>query len=134
VVLLRKGELLQYETPQTLYHKPKDCYTASFFGKANLIHGKKISDNSQKTLQTIVGNFETNKPIISIRPEHIVLTNPENSAIKAIIKEVRFGGILQDITIIVENTVLNVKADNRQVFKKNEIVGLQLIDWIGLEE
>jgi iron(III) transport system ATP-binding protein len=130
VALLRKGELLQYETPKSLYHQPKDSYTALFFGKANLLHGTKTA----KEIQTVVGNFPSQKNIISIRPEHIRLTNPENANIRASIQEVRFGGILQDITILIDKTLLQVKVDNRQIFTKNEIVGVEITDWIDLHK
>ena len=129
VALLKKGELLQYETPQNLYHRPMDSYTALFFGKANLVSGEKTPNG----LQTILGEFATDKNIISIRPEHISLINSENAAIKAIIKDVRFGGILQDVTILVENISFHVKVDNQKKVLKDEIVGLQIMEWRGLD-
>jgi iron(III) transport system ATP-binding protein len=128
VALLRKGHLVQYETPQNLYRQPKDSYTALFFGKANLLTGIK----NNQYLQTAIGNLETDQSIISIRPEHIKLTKPENKPLTAIVKTIRFGGILQDVTIELNKVLLNVKTDNRLKLTINEVVGVEIEEWQAL--
>lgn len=133
IALLRKGELVQYETPQTLYRKPTDSYTALFFGKANLIVGQKNGN----ILETPLGKFPTNKSLVSIRPEHIKLVkegkNDLAKELTATVKDLRFGGILQDVTIQINGILLNVKADNRIKFDINEIVGVEIEEWQGLD-
>jgi iron(III) transport system ATP-binding protein len=129
VVLLRRGELLQYETPQNLYQHPADSYTALFFGKANLIKGT----STKEGLQTILGTFDTQKQLVSIRPEHFEVKNAANAKIVAQVEQINFGGMLQDATVCVgRDTKLQIKVSNLLQLKKNEVIGLEVLHWVGI--
>ncbi len=134
VALLRKGQLLQYETPQNLYQRPADSYTALFFGKANLLTGTP----TETGLQTALGTFATQKQTISIRPEHLALVNPEITPTKAMVQQISFGGVLQELQVQIQHspkgeyTVLQVKAPNHLTFKQGEVVGIEVLHWVGV--
>lgn len=57
IVCLRDGRVVQYGTPEELYHKPANAFVASFIGSPsiNLLQGKILSDNNIDCVQLADG-------------------------------------------------------------------------------
>ena len=83
IALLRKGKLLQVDTPRQLYTQPTDSYTAKFFGRTSLLQAVA----TEAGFQTAFGPLSMShtytkgqKVELSIRPEHIEILSESNKA------------------------------------------------------
>lgn len=83
ITVMHSGKIIQTGTPRDLYDNPDSPFLAGFIGETNLIEGKILDSNSEKTLiSTQMGelkstrisskNFKKDDSVIcSIRPESI---------------------------------------------------------------
>lgn len=67
IVVINSGEVMQYGTPEQIYHKPANKFVAQFIGTYNLVQG------------SLVG-YKDNKIEVGIRPEHILLVGKDQMA------------------------------------------------------
>lgn len=99
IAVLKEGELLQVGTPNILYHQPVDVYTASFFGKINLIP---VSGNLGKWIGELEA-FEEQSSITSayycLRPQHVKINNDKGNSFPAEVCGINFMGGHQQIKI-----------------------------------
>ena len=78
VGLLHLGQMIQWDTPYNLYHKPESRYAANFIGQGVMLSGKVLKINTIETeLGIIHGTLPAgcteNTPVeILIRPDDIV--------------------------------------------------------------
>ncbi|MDQ7059852.1 MAG: hypothetical protein Q9M43_01425 [Sulfurimonas sp.] len=77
IAFIQDGEIIQYDTPQNIYHQPKSKELASFFGVANFIDEK------------------------CYRLSQITLTK-EDGIYKAVLKDAIFRGDYYELHINVE--------------------------------
>jgi len=83
IVIMNKGKIEQFDTPEDIYSKPKNIFVAEFIGnpKMNIfkINSKDIIDNNSCKLfekKIMLGNLNIkNDFYIGIRPEDISLEN-----------------------------------------------------------
>jgi iron(III) transport system ATP-binding protein len=96
VGLIHNGELIQWDTPYNLYHKPVTRFAADFIGRGEFIAGEYIGNNQIKTEFGIIEGVvpEQCKPgctlDLLIRPDDII--HDDNSEIKLEIIERLFRG------------------------------------------
>ncbi len=93
IVVMRSGEIMQFDTPQMLYHHPKNMFVAGFIGspQMNFIECK-ISKNGNG-YSALFGNYEVKLPprmndyliiyegktiILGIRPEDLSLCKSDD--------------------------------------------------------
>jgi iron(III) transport system ATP-binding protein len=122
IALLRKGKLQHFASPLSLYKEPKDTYTATFLGRANLLAAEQLT----ATWKNVLGELPQNKKAFCIRPEHISLQKNTTNHLVGTIKDLRFAGVYQEATVEVENLQLQVRIDNQTTLQKNETVGLEV--------
>lgn len=67
VAILKKGKLLQLDTPDKIYQQPVDSYTAGFFGSCIILDGK----------SSPFGELEIAGDLLFIRPESVALSRNE---------------------------------------------------------
>ncbi len=83
VMVMQDGAIIQDGTPHEIYHQPVNLYTAGLFGLYNILPitflGAVISDEQS-----------TNSFLI--RPEHIIVTDSSQTALKVIVQSVVFKG------------------------------------------
>lgn len=96
IVVLNAGKIEQVGTPQELYDAPRNEFVAGFIGspKMNILPVASASRENDGLVLTINrnshirldGNLPDMDPIkIGIRPEHLVLVNPENAQLSGTI-------------------------------------------------
>jgi iron(III) transport system ATP-binding protein len=97
VAVLRKGQIIQADTPRQLYQCPADPQTASFVGTANLVAG--TWDGTRVT--TTLGHHGIHdaqqapapgQVTVLIRPEQICLTPPGSDAIPGRVTATHYYG------------------------------------------
>ena len=72
IAFLENGEIIQYDTPQNIYHQPKSKSLASFFGVANFID-EKCFRLSQITLHKKEGEYKAELNYAVFRGEYYEL-------------------------------------------------------------
>jgi len=106
IAVLRNGKILQIDEPVNLYERPAHCYTASFFGKVNLI--PVYSENGQ--LMTKIGPLalaaDSEQGVLCLRPQHIYLHKGKAEGTSAIVQTVTYMGNCQQIELTAANTQL----------------------------
>ncbi len=94
IMLLRQGELQQYDKPQNLYDNPANEFVADFLGLPPInklvgtVQGQKIilEDSNEELLLPYPVSIEDNRKVtVGIRAEAILLSNEENAHFKAIV-------------------------------------------------
>lgn len=100
IAVLRKGRLLQVDSPMQLYDKPVDSYTARFFGKVNLIpisciEGKVISEIGPVHLPGSTGN----SGILCLRPHYISINRNKTEGTTAEVQNITYMGNCQQLEL-----------------------------------
>ncbi|MBC2852523.1 ABC transporter ATP-binding protein [Cetobacterium sp. 2G large] len=81
IIVMNGGEIVQNDTPEVIYNKPKDIFVADFIGKINFI-------------------TKENGEVISIRPEQILYSiNSKENYVLAKIEDIEFRGAFYRVTL-----------------------------------
>lgn len=95
ILVMKEGQLIQSGTPQEIYHQPSTLYCAGLFGSYNVLPPV-LLQQLQLTAST---------QIACIRPEKIQITS---SGIAAIVQQVRFYGMYEQLFVTVKGAVLEL--------------------------
>lgn len=90
IILLKKGRIVQNDSPNNVYHMPKNTYVARLFGQVNMLGNELIKKFG------IQRNFM--KDVVLIYPEEIKIS--ENGKYSALVKKNRFQGKYYEIDLI----------------------------------
>ncbi|SDM23329.1 iron(III) transport system ATP-binding protein [Catalinimonas alkaloidigena] len=105
ISILQAGQVIQTGAPQEIYTQPRTAYVARFFGLANLIEGKALTQHFSIDAEPT--------GVYCVRPEQLELTTADAPRANAQIRQVRFLGGQQEIEVVVgeELITLLVSAD-----------------------
>jgi len=140
VIMLREGKIVQTAPPQELYDNPVDREVARFIGapQINIIDAEISATEQGGRLAAAGAQFPvpphftrldlsaTGQFELGIRPENLVITNPEMAEIKGRIVDIEPLG-LQSVL-----TVENDKAELRLTVASSAAKQMQLEESIGL--
>ncbi|MEM0385388.1 MAG: ABC transporter ATP-binding protein [Nitrososphaeria archaeon] len=118
IVVMKGGTIVEVGTPEELYSRPKNLFTAFFLGKGNFIEGKIImaddkfhiakAGNTIIKSSCILHNQSINdKVIIFFRPENVIFGKGDDNNLKGKIVEKRFLGRHIEYSIKVEDKIIN---------------------------
>jgi iron(III) transport system ATP-binding protein len=121
IVVMNQGRKMQYDTPESIYHKPVNETVAAFVGRGTLLQGMYtedqkggrfiISETDQSFPVQSAGGSETKASLTAIiRPEQITLV-PEKTegSIKTIVKNCSYLGERYEL-------LLEIQGSNQQLF------------------
>lgn len=135
VAVMNEGRLEQIDTPDRLYNRPQNIFTAKFIGspEMNLINGELVSN--EKGWDFSYGNFSAEiqldddaqpkkgKIIIGIRPEDVEISTEQGKGIPAEVLTIELMGqnylVLMQIDDDLTVTSLTKNADD---FKDGDLV------------
>ena len=109
IVVMNEGRILQIGTPQMIYNEPKTRFVANFIGESNIIDAIVPKDSYVKfenalfktTYQT---GFSKNEEVdVVLRPEDLLIIDPEGAPIKGTIDSKIFKGDEFEINVIVDS-------------------------------
>jgi ABC-type sugar transport system ATPase subunit len=118
ILVMKDGKIIQQGTPEKIYHKPVNEYTAALFGKYNLI--KVTQADVLKTFGIKLG-----KKNVMIRPEHFRFVSKKNKAVRGKVTSVNFFGSYYEIEVSLLETTILVRAEQNNI-KKGDTVYLSL--------
>lgn len=98
IVLMRKGRVVEVNTPESLYREPKTLFAANFVGETNLLEGTvvesgdtlKIELRDESVIELPKANFRKgDRVVISVRPENVY---PAEGGLRGTVTDVTFMG------------------------------------------
>jgi ABC-type sugar transport system ATPase subunit len=101
VIVMKDGAIIQQGTPEEIYYKPVNEYTAALFGKYNLIKD----------------NF--------VRPEKIKIVKEDKHTQKGTVRKISFFGTYYEIEVELSVGIVKVNTLERNV-KEGDIVHLSI--------
>lgn len=123
IVVLNEGTVQQIGTPEDIYNEPKNAFVADFIGDSNIFNGIMTGKRRARFCGgefACVDDYEEGTHITAVvRPEDVILTEPESGTIHGIVTNVIFKGMHYEITVesgkneMVIQTVHIAKAGDR---------------------
>ena len=109
IVLMRAGKIVEIDTPENLYNRPKNLFTANFIGEANFIEGSilKCKDDECIVEARYKQHLEIKNPkgrfkagdgvVIMVRPENLSISHKEkdNSLEGRILDKIFMGSYMR---------------------------------------
>lgn len=144
IALMRRGRVVELGTPDQLYFRPRDPFTARFIGNADLLPARVVRENGATiTLDTAAGTMSasagtvpsgTSEVLLMVRPEHIEIlprdqaepSGGSRNVLPGRIASAQFSGKIVEFEVKVLETTLRVHALSRQDFKTGDPVALQI--------
>jgi multiple sugar transport system ATP-binding protein len=137
VAVMNNGEILQYDTPENLYNKPRDTFVAWFIGypSMNFIECEPIRKGDRLYLSTASGSMYDvshipdveklleghKKLVLGIRPEHIFVAR---EGVKAkCVKVERFGSM----------KIFHLEVDGTTIKAKMQSINLTVGDTVQID-
>ncbi len=105
IVVMNKGYIQQIGTPEDIYNEPQNAFVADFIGESNIIGATMVEDRLVEILGTrfkcVDEGFGNNKPVdVVVRPEDIVLTEPDYGIIKGRVMSAIFKGVHYEMEVL----------------------------------
>jgi putative spermidine/putrescine transport system ATP-binding protein len=120
IVVMKAGRIVQIATPRDIYDRPADAFVAGFVGRANVLDGTVVNDD---TVRTSVGALLTAKHgrapgstvRLLVRPERIELAqwNGGENVLAARVLHDRFHGAVRRIDVATGEGRLEVETAAR---------------------
>jgi iron(III) transport system ATP-binding protein len=83
LAVMNAGRIEQEGKPEEVYFRPKTPFVAQFLGRSNMLRGKAFGSTAETPLGRISIFPETRGDVLlSVRPEHVLLTPPGSSTSK----------------------------------------------------
>jgi ABC-type Fe3+/spermidine/putrescine transport system ATPase subunit len=80
IVLMRKGRIVEVDTPENMYNRPKSLFTANFIGESNFIEGSIAqcgTESSESCPAGPLADCKSDECIMEARHKHrLVIKNP----------------------------------------------------------
>ncbi|BAT60349.1 Fe(3+) ions import ATP-binding protein FbpC 2 [Variibacter gotjawalensis] len=111
IVLMRAGRIVQADTPERIYSKPRDLAAARYFTDLNEFYGEVQGGK----VETPVGSFkapglsEGTQAVVAVRPDAISVGFP-SSGIGGRLRSIRFLGEVDLLEIVVQGSERPIKA------------------------
>lgn len=106
IAVLNKGVIQQIGTPQQLYQRPQNLFTATFIGRTNILSGRLYSQGDGNGQLILAGSGEvpvsglcglgrgTHTVNVSVRPEEFIIQSAHTpGAIEAVVENSMFLGL-----------------------------------------
>ncbi|MBD0277534.1 MAG: ABC transporter ATP-binding protein [Flavisolibacter sp.] len=115
VQVLQEGQIVQKGSPEEVYHTPVNDYTASLFGKYNVLS----SSLCQAFAEFTGKNVRQKNPYV--RPEHFGIVADESKGLAGEVEQVHFMGNCYEIAVNISGDKIIVQ-NNKGSFKNGDIV------------
>lgn len=105
IVVMNQGYIQQIGSPERIYNEPENAFVADFIGDSNIISSTMIEDKLVDILGTrfpcVDTGFGTNKPVdVVIRPEDVILTEPEKGLLTGTVSHLIFKGVHYEMEVM----------------------------------
>lgn len=147
IALMRTGRVVEVDTPENLYLRPRDPFTARFIGQVDLVPGRLVQRDGERVIVETsfgaplkatlrdAGFSGTAEVALLIRPEHIDIrptnevsgeSGTEDNRLRGTITSAQFSGKLQEYVVEVNGTPLRVQSLSRRIHEVGDDVELTI--------
>ena len=137
IIVFNHGAVQQIDSPENIYRKPANQFTADFIGKITFLRGQSFNGrikilNSEQYIN--YSGDKTGNVIIAIRPENIIINN--SHGLRGIVRNSYYLGDVNDCRIDVDGTIIRVIAAGNTYnnFKAGEPVNLDFSEYLVFED
>ena len=128
VVVMADGVVQQIGTPTDVYNEPANTFVADFIGESNIfsgtVTGKRKVRFCGKTFDC-VDDFEKNEMVdVVVRPEDILMCEPDQGTLKGKVISVVFKGIHYEITVQVGRYEVVIQSTERR--EVGDMIGMNI--------
>ncbi len=104
IVVMNQGYIQQVGTPEDIYNEPQNAFVADFIGDSNLLSAVMICDKKVRIQGQVfdcvdVGFGEENPVDVVIRPEDLILVEPEKGTIRGKVVSLIFKGVHYEMEV-----------------------------------
>ena len=132
VVVMGNGRIHQAAAPVDIYRKPANAFVADFIGSTNLLDiaadgsGRALFDGVPLPDVTLPAGVQRAR--LSIRPEDVRLTDPEEAALTGRVTFLRdLGGTVETFVEAADTTIVAVSTHRERVRAvAGDLIGIQL--------
>ena len=128
IVVMNQGYIQQIGTPEDIYNEPQNAFVADFIGESNIYTGHM---SGIRKVNFCGAEFEClddlptgAKVDVIVRPEDVIMTEPEKGTITGVVQSVIFKGMHYEI--IVESGDNEVVIQGTRGAKVGETIGMCL--------
>jgi ABC-type Fe3+/spermidine/putrescine transport system ATPase subunit len=123
IIVMNNARIVETGTPEELYLKPKELFTAQFLGEANLLKAKVVGLSPEGSILEIGGNVLRGPKLpevrdayctVIVRPEFVNL-NPSEGEIEGRVGKKSFAGSYFKLEVEVGNICLESKVSRKSV-------------------
>ena len=123
VVVMKDGIIQQIGTPEDIYNEPQNAFVANFIGESNIYSATVTANKKVRFINHVfdcVDEFPINEKVdVVIRPEDVVITEPEGAMAKGRIVSKVFKGIHYEYIMMVgRNELVIVDIRNLETGKE----------------
>ncbi|HAE45055.1 MAG TPA: spermidine/putrescine ABC transporter ATP-binding protein [Lachnospiraceae bacterium] len=128
IVVMSEGKIQQIGTPEDIYNEPKNAFVADFIGESNIFNGimtGKLKARFCGGEFACVDDIEEGTHITAVvRPEDVIITQPQEGTIRGTVTSVIFKGIHYEI--IVESGKSEMVVQSVKASKVGDYVGMKV--------
>jgi spermidine/putrescine transport system ATP-binding protein len=103
IVVMSEGVIQQIGTPEDIYNEPKNAFVADFIGESNIFNGIMTGERKVRFCGGefhCVDDVEIGTKIDAVvRPEDVIITEPDQGIINGVVTSVVFKGVHYEITV-----------------------------------
>ena len=135
IAVMKDGRIVELDTPQALYLRPRSEFAARFVGQADLLDCAIAgTDGGAAILDTALGRLRSDLPIpaaarlkLLVRPEHIEFREGgDANTLAGTIERVVFSGRLVEYLVRVGRVTLPIHATSRVLKEQGDRVSIHL--------
>ena len=112
LVVLRGGQIAESGSPEELYHTPQNLYTAQLLSNRTLLNRD----------EALLCGIDTKSDTIAISPEHVVLSDGDDWAVR----QVLFKGFFEDVLLEKHGVQLRALNLNKGQYVKGDMVKVSI--------
>lgn len=112
IALMRRGRLVQYGTAADLYKSPADLFAARFFSELNQLEGQVTSAGVETPVGVLAASgLSAGQTVdVCVRPQGILLNEAGLCGVRGRVRDKRFVGEVDLLTIVIEGTQQSLQA------------------------
>lgn len=118
IMVMKDGEIMQFDIPQMVYEKPANEYVAYLFGNVNIMNSFDLIKEF-KLDKTSFLQGQTKKACI--RPEHFIVTSKEKGISNGVVEHIGYLGDSYELQVRTKNMVIRVNTRKKKINKGDRV-------------
>ncbi|MFT2010704.1 ABC transporter ATP-binding protein [Pontibacter sp. 13R65] len=105
ILVLQAGQIIQRGTPEHIYKRPVNEYTAALFGSYNLLQGP------DALALAALPNIHLNGRSLVVRPENFIITKEPTQGVPGKVEQVHYFGSHYELEVVLAQKAITIKTN-----------------------